>query len=1307
MTPDGEPVALGGHRQRMVLSLLMLHVGEAVSIDRLIDRVWGAHPPPTARKTLQVYVSRLRRAMGNGDIAAVRGGYRLAVEPEQVDAVVFEQLAAEGSRLLGSDPAAAATTLRSALALWRGAPWGELAAEPALSVDAERLRELRLAVLEDRIAADLALGPGDEQVGELRALLAEHPLRERLRGLLMVALYRQGRTAAALRLYEDGRRLLADELGADPGPELRGVHAAILRQDRDLLLTPGDTPPLHPRDLPNPYKGLRAFDEDDAADYFGRGELVDTLAAQVNDGPLLVLVGPSGSGKSSAVRAGLLPALRAGGPPEGPSWSIATMVPGARPFEELGGALARAGVAGRADSASWPTHGDDLDLLRMAQHAVPDDTGRLLLVIDQFEELFLQVADEAERERFLRNIAEAVEDPCSRLTIVAVLRADLLDHPMSHPRLGRSIVENLIHVVPLQPAELETACVMPAARSGVTVEAELAAELVAEVADRPGALPLFQYTLTDLFERRDGEVMTLHSYRETGGIRGVVARRADETYRGLAPAAQRVCRAVFLRLVAVGDEGELGRRRVTREELDDLTVEPDPVTEVIDRFGAARLLAFDRGTATGRATVEVAHEALLWAWPRLRGWVEEGRGDLRVQRSVSAATAEWEASGRQEAYLLSGARLDTASDWRSRSPQAATATEIAYIEAGLARQQRQRDAEEARRRRELQLERRASRRLRQLVAVLAVAAVVAGGLGTVAMVQRTRARGQTAVAQAAERLARAQTLANAAVANRTLDPQRSLLLALHAVTIAAQSGDPVPRSFVEALHWALQADQSAYPGRPDVVVATGPQGRRGFFAVPLDELYTLARARASRELAGTECRTYFGLPTCPDLPAAMPGLVAASPAADAVGPDALEGTRVTVAAGVYGEQQALRAEFAGFTRRTGIDVVLELPSDLIPWAERRIDEHDPPDIVVWAQPSNLLSTAARGRVMDLSAHLDADALRSNFSSHLMSLVSDDDAVYGFPLRITHKSILWYAPSVFADQGYALPSTYDELLALTRQMAADGITPWCHGEAIGPSGWPGTDVIENLLLHASIEDYDDWLAHTIGFDDPPLRRAFERMRQLLLEPGHVVGGPAAAATRQLGYASDPLFTEPPGCALYPMASFATEDFPAGVEVGRDVGALPFPPVDPGQGPVVLGAGDWAAALVDRPEVREVMRFLSSDEFGRQWAVRSTSFISPHAAFPVEAYACDGAGASSVACVTDATGTTVAASLADAIAADRFRFDGSDLLPYGVGQGPMWDAMVAFVAAGGENLDDVLTDLEATWVEREQAAASEAG
>ncbi|HWQ13748.1 MAG TPA: serine/threonine-protein kinase, partial [Roseiflexaceae bacterium] len=280
----------------------------------------------------------------------------------------------------------------------------------------------------------------------------------------------------------------------------------------------------------NPYKGLRAFQEADAGDFFGRDALVDRLLDRLDerDAPrLLAVVGPSGSGKSSVVRAGVIPALRHGALPGSRHWFFLEMLPGAHPMTELANALLRVAIQTPEDLPQQLAR-DERGLLHTIQWLLPGGAEtELVLTIDQFEEVFTLVQDEAERAHFLNSLLVAATDPHSRMRVIVTLRADFYDRPLLYPGLSEVVSRRTEVVTPLTPEEVRRAIVEPARRTGVTPEPDLVAAIMADVGEQPGALPLMQYALTELFERRAGRMMTLAAYRESGGVSGALARRAE------------------------------------------------------------------------------------------------------------------------------------------------------------------------------------------------------------------------------------------------------------------------------------------------------------------------------------------------------------------------------------------------------------------------------------------------------------------------------------------------------------------------------------------------------------------------------------------------------------------------------------------------------------------------------------------------------------------------------------------------------------------------------------------------------------
>jgi WD40 repeat protein/serine/threonine protein kinase len=1072
---QGESLQLGGPKQRTVLAHLLLRANNLVTAERLIDALWGEEPAASARNTLQTYIKHLRKLVGRERIEHISSGYVLRVGRGELDLLRFETLVEE-ARALPSDLPSAAKGLRGALSLWRGPALDDLAEQPSLRPEITRLEELRIATIEERIGADLALGRHHELVPELETFVAHHPFREGAWGYLMVALYRSGRQGDALAAYRRAHEVLTGELGIDPSPELQHVQEQVLKQDvaldlggeplrgyrllellgegafgavhrafqpevgrevavkivhprlardpefirrfaaeaqlvarlehphivpvydhwrdpdgaylvmrylrggslRQLLAAQGplepdraaqviddvasalaaahrlgvvhrdvqpanilfdeegntylsdfgiardlatarsaresmfqgeiayylspeeargetatqraDTyglglvlyeclmgrravtdsptdvsarkrdgripsvtatrPELQPAidevirraaavepadryldvldlasaarqaltgaviapaphgevDVRNPYKGLRAFSEADKEDFFGREELVERLVEQfakdVKGSRFLGVVGPSGSGKSSVVRAGLIPALRAGALPGSERWFYTEMTPGRHPFDELAAALLRISVDAPPSFTDWLER-DERGLVDAAERVLPDSDSELVLVVDQFEELFTLVDDDDVRARFLALLAGAVADSRSRLRVVVTLRADFYDRPLAYQGFGELLGSGEYTVTPLTPRDLARAVAGPAEAVGVTVEPALVAESSVEFADHPGALPLLEYALTEAFERRGYHQLTLDAYRAIGGMSGALARRADAFYEGLDDTGKECVRQLFLRLVALGQDSVETRRRVLRAELASVQVDGRPLDYVADALGASRLVSFDRDPVTRGPTVEVAHEALLRGWDTLAGWIDEAWDDLRTNRGLEHDAAEWKEGDRDPSLLLRGSRLEQIETWMSRTDLALTALTHEYVDASLRERDEEGRAEGARRQHEASLRRRSVNRLRGLVAVLAVGTLVAASLAVVA-----RNRGRLAEQEA--RVATARELAGAAVASIDVDAEHSLRLALEAVqTTYRVDGTALPAA-IEALHLALQADRLVF-----------------------------------------------------------------------------------------------------------------------------------------------------------------------------------------------------------------------------------------------------------------------------------------------------------------------------------------------------------------------------------------------------------------------------------------------------------------------------------------------------------------
>ncbi len=524
--------------------------------------------------------------------------------------------------------------------------------------------------------------------------------------------------------YTTARALAADFQGA--------VNQSVQADEHLITLNLSD-------EISNPYKGLRPFDEADAVDFFGRDDLLKEILGQLGDDrrwhSFLAVVGPSGSGKSSVVHAGLLPALRAGKLPGSKDWYILTMTPGARPLQQLRTVLLSIAVD-PMDTLSSKLR-SSANGLSQALDEVLQIKQDLFLVIDQFEEVFTLVEDEAERRHFLELLYSAVTNPKSRLHIVITLRADFYDKPLLYENFGALVQARTQVVLPLNADELEQAITGPAKRAGLEYDANLLSAIIADVRQEPGALPLLQYALTEVFEHRAGNRLTLAAYQDNGRILGALARRAEDVYNGLRADQQAVATQIFLRLVAPGEGTEDTRRRARYSELTALDIPRATLQAVLDAFGKYRLLTFDRDSETREPTIEVAHEALIRGWGRLRGWFDQNRSDIRLQRMLAASADDWRGAARDKSYLLSGTRLAQFQEWAKSSKLAPSGDEQAYLDASLAEHARLGALETARLAYERQMEKRSRRRLRLIVGILAVAAILGAGL-SVAIFQQSQ-----------------------------------------------------------------------------------------------------------------------------------------------------------------------------------------------------------------------------------------------------------------------------------------------------------------------------------------------------------------------------------------------------------------------------------------------------------------------------------------------------------------------------------------------------------------------------------------
>ena len=615
----------------------------------------------------------------------------------------------------------------------------------------------------------------------------------------------------------------------DPDPSHRYGGASEFLDDLHAALGDHRTIVAEPR---NPYKGLRAFAEADAPDFFGRDAEVEELLIAIAERRLVAVVGPSGCGKSSLVRAGLIPALREGRVAGSDRWLSCEAYPGVDPFVALGEALRSVAVQQVPGPSDPQWHPDRI--VALVHNVLPAKTG-LVLFIDQFEELFTLCTDEAERIRFMEALLALLADPEGTTRLVMTLRADYYGLPLEYRPFGDLMRGAVVGLTPPGPEQLVQAITGPAAAVGLTVEPELIADIVADTTAEPGALPLMEYALTRLFDEQTNGRLTLGAYRTMGGLAEALGAWPESLFTALGETDRTICRQVFLRLVSVDESGESARRRVPLPELHGFGFPPAVVDDILGRFAAARLLTFDNDSVTRVPTVEIAHEALLTRWLRLREWVDEYRESLIMYRRYRTNLADWERADRDPDYLLLDGRLRQFESWQSRTDLALTDEEEDYLRAS---RELEDDAASAKR-----------QRRRLVVTALGLLAVVALVFGIVALVQRNRAADQQHLAeeQAAialeeasraeeqaeiaqgeqiraveqaeiaaeersnaesqERIARARGLAGAAASNLETDTELSVLLAIEAVETTRRVDGTVLREAEEALHAAAAADR--------------------------------------------------------------------------------------------------------------------------------------------------------------------------------------------------------------------------------------------------------------------------------------------------------------------------------------------------------------------------------------------------------------------------------------------------------------------------------------------------------------------
>ena len=414
----------------------------------------------------------------------------------------------------------------------------------------------------------------------------------------------------------------------------------------------------------------------------------------------------------------------------------------------------------------------------------------------------------------------------------------------------------------------------------------------------------------------------------------------------------------------------------------------------------------------------------------------------------------------------------------------------------------------------------------------------------------------------------------------------------------------------------------------------------------------------------------------------------------ACGGASLEGEEVTITGALIGEdQEGFRANFESFTEETGIVVTYQGSDNFEQEIQIQMESGDTPDFALWPQPGAVVDAAQRGMLTPLAdLDIDLDGYNTNFSSYLVGLGTVDGVVYGGANAANLKSIVWYQPAEFEARGYAVPETWDAMIALADQIVADGMNPFCFGMySNGASGWLATDWMEDIMLRTGngTASYDQWVTNELKFEDPIVKNAATLLSQIMHTENYVVGGTDAIVSTYFGNAQDPMFSKDangnPGCFMHRQASFIPSFWPEAAQagVGVETTVFPFPVIDASLPKAALGAGDMWGAFNDRDATKAVAEYMLSAEFhAAAAAMPNNARLSAHTGFDTSVYSKD---------INRILGTIIA----DALAADAFRFDASDLMPPEVGAGSFWKEMMNLAVEGPGYIDTAMANIDTSW------------
>lgn len=800
------------NKVRALLTYLVTEMDRPHNREVLAEMLWPESPAVTGLAKLRYTLANLRKVIGDDDA----NPHYLLVSREnlQFDSLSnYELDAYQFTNLLDTKDV---EKLKQGIALYQGDFLSGFPSiesnmfEEWLVLKREHFKELAIGALQ--LIADYHEHRGEYQQAMpfTRRQTELEPWLEEAHQQLMRLLALDGQRSAALAQYEICRRLLMSELDVEPSNETIELYESI--RDGTFEKVSHLLKRVPPAPGEPPFKGLQYFDESDADIFFGREALIAHLMDQMQGREksrrvrFLAIIGASGSGKSSIIRAGLVPALKRDSRPR----LVQIITPTEYPLDSL--------------SSS------DIDSITAR--------GRLILIVDQFEELFTLCQNESERKFFIDKLLNAAQEGLA--FIVITLRADFYAACEPYENLRRTLSQNQEYIGPMNASELRRAIEEPARVYGWLFEPGLADLLLRDIGadgDRspePGALPLLSHALLETWHRRSGRMLILAGYAESGGIHGAIAKTAEWVYTQLSESEQLIARNIFLRLTELGEGMQENRRRVLLSEIipayESTSTQGKLIESVLKMLSDARLVT------TTEETAEVAHEALIREWDRLHEWLSENREWLRQHQHITKSAQEWELQGGDPGLVYRGTRLVQALEWAKSHLEDLNLLERKFLETSKAieekgaaerEEQRQRELEAARKLAESERERaegqtRAARQLRRRAVYLASLMVLSMILAVTALVQWNTAKRQAHLASVRE-------LAIASINNLDKDAELSILLALEAISESRFAKVPVPSQVQDALHKAIQNSRIQYTlakHSGDVIAVTySPDGK--------------------------------------------------------------------------------------------------------------------------------------------------------------------------------------------------------------------------------------------------------------------------------------------------------------------------------------------------------------------------------------------------------------------------------------------------------------------------------------------------